>query len=359
MKKLNIRQHIMTAISFMIPYVVASGMLMVLGNVMGGEVLGEFTADISVPDMLSSLGATGLGFLPIIISTGIAYSIADRPGIAPGVLLGLLSQVNGYGFLGGLLSGFLVGYLVVYLIKIIKAPEWMEGLVPQLILPLLSTAIVGLLMQYIIGVPIIALTNGITNLLINMQGSSVILLGLTIGVLSAIDYGGPINKTVFVFASGVMTEGVGGPIAVLILASMVAPFGLTIGYWLSKVLNKDIYSDTEVDNLKSAFLMGCAQITEGSFPIILNDLIRITIATGLGAGVGGAMALYFGVSSTVPAGGFFALPGINEPLMWLLSLAMGSLVTAVVVVFTKRKPEEELLQEVEEKDLDLNRIKIS
>lgn len=357
MKKLNIRQHIMTAISFMIPFVVTAGMLMVLGNVLGGEVIDTFTGEMALPDMLSSIGATGLGFLPIIISTGIAYSIADRPGIAPGVLLGLLSQVNGFGFLGGLISGFLVGYLVNFLKGVLKVPEWMEGLVPQLILPLLSTLIVGLLMQYVIGIPIIALTDAITNLLLNMQGGSVILFGFIIGVLSAIDYGGPINKTVFVFASGVMTEGIGGPIATLILSSMVAPFGLTIGYWLSRVLKRDIYSDTEVDNLKSAFLMGCAQITEGSFPIILNDLLRITIATGLGAGVGGAMAMFFGVSSSVPAGGFFALPGINKPGMWLLSLLVGSLVTAVVVVFTKRKPKEEIV--LEEKELDLSRVKIS
>lgn len=357
MKKLNLRKHVMTAISLMIPYVVTAGMLMVIGNVAGGAGIEDWGASFTLPDMLTSLGGTALGFLPVIISTGIAYSIADRPGIAPGVLLGLLSKVNGYGFLGGLLSGFMVGYLVNYLKKVIKVPEWMEGLVPQLILPLSATLIVGLIMQYIVGVPIIALTDGVTNLLMNMQGGSVAVFGFIIGVLSAIDYGGPINKTVFVFASGVMTEGVGGPIATLILASMVAPFGLTIAHFLSKLFHKEIYSQEEIDNLKSAFLMGCAQITEGSFPIILNDLLRITIATGLGAGVGGAMAMSFGVSSTVPAGGFFALPGINRPGYWLLSLLVGSLITGIVVLLTKRKPSDRLEQE--EKELDLSKVTIS
>lgn len=360
MGNLQLKKHAMTAISYMIPFVCTAGMLMVIGNIFGGQSIADWKGQFSIADVLTSLGGEGLGFLPVIIATGIAYSIADRPGIAPGVLLGLLSKVNGYGFLGGLLSGFLVGYLVNFLKKVIKVPHWAEGILPQLILPLTSTLIIGLVMQYIIGVPILFITDFITSLLMNMQGGSIIIFGLVIGALSAVDYGGPINKVVFVFAAGLLSEGIGGPIATLIMASMVAPFGLTLCYFLSRLIKRDLYSKQEIDTLKSAFLMGCCQITEGSYPIILNDLVRICICTTTGAAVGGAFTLLFGCSSTVPAGGFFALPGINHPLLWCLSLFIGSAVCAIMLLFLKRKPAEEYdIEDFEEDELDLSSIRIS
>ncbi|MEG2489310.1 PTS fructose transporter subunit IIC [Anaerorhabdus sp.] len=360
MKKLQLRKHTMTSISYMIPYVCAAGMLMVIGNIFGGTSITNFNGSFTFADVLTTLGGNCLGFLPIIISTGIAYSIADRPGIAPGFILGVLSKTNGYGFLGGLISGFMVGFVCAWLKKSLKVPSWLEGLKPQLMLPLFTSLIVGVVMQYIIGIPIISLTNYITNMLVNMQGGSIILFGIVIGILSAIDYGGPINKVVFVFASGVMSEGIGEPIAILIMVSMVAPMGLTIGYFLAKLLKRNVYSKSEVDTLKSAFLMGCCQITEGSYPIILNDLGRITLCTAIGAAVSGAVSMMFGCSSTVPAGGFFALPGINNPLGWCIALLAGSFVFAVLVVFLKRKPDETAnLEDAIEEELDLSTLKIS
>lgn len=360
MKNLQLRKHTMTAISYMIPYVCAAGMLMVIGNVFGGTSITDFNGSFTFADVLTTLGGNCLGFLPIIISTGIAYSIADRPGIAPGFILGVLSKTNGYGFLGGLISGFMVGFFCAWLKKSLKVPSWLEGLKPQLMLPLFSALAIGLIMQYVIGIPIIALTNFITDLLVNMQGGSIILFGIVIGILSAVDYGGPINKVVFVFASGVMSEGIGEPIAILIMVSMVAPMGLSIGYFLSKLCKKDIYSKSEVDTLKSAFLMGCCQITEGSYPIILNDLGRITLCTAFGAAVSGALSMVFGCASSVPAGGFFALPGISNPLGWCISLFAGSAVFAIFLIFLKRKPSENQdLDEAEEVELDLSSLKIS
>ncbi|MBU2701258.1 PTS system fructose-specific IIC component [Sporomusaceae bacterium BoRhaA] len=360
MHDLQLKKHAMTGISYLIPYVCAAGMLMVIGNICGGHTITDYRGRFSIPDALTTLGGDGLGLLPVFISTFIAYSIADRPGIAPGFLLGLLCKANGFGFLGGLLSGYLGGFVVNWLKKVIKVPSFAEGIVPQMILPLLTTIIVGLFMEYIVGVPIIALTDGINTLLISLQGgSSIIILGLILGTLSAIDYGGPINKVVFVFVLGFMTEGIGAPIATLISASMIAPFGLTIGYFLSRILKRDLYSQQEVDALKSAFLMGCCQITEGSYPIILNDLVRITICTGVGAAVDGALTMYWDCSSTVPAGGFFALPGISHPGLWLLSLLIGSCVFAVLIQLLKRKPSEEIEIDDTEEDLDLSSIKIS
>lgn len=360
MGDLHLRKHAMTGISYMIPYVCAAGMLMVIGNIFGGHTIQDYKAGFSIPDALTTLGGDGLGILPVFISTFIAYSIADRPGIAPGFLLGLLCKANGFGFLGGLLSGYLGGWMVNWLKKVIKVPSFAEGIVPQMILPLLSTIIVGIFMEYVVSIPILGITNGVNSLLINLQnGSSVLVLGAILGALAAIDYGGPINKVVFVFVLALMTQGIGAPISTLISASMIAPFGLTLGYFLSKVLNKDIFSQEEVDALKSAFLMGCCQITEGSYPIILNDLLRITICTGIGAAVDGALTMYWDCSSIVPAGGFFALPGIKNPGLWLLSLMIGSSVFAVLLQFLKRKPATADTEDEEERELDLNSIKIT
>lgn len=354
MKNLQAKKHMMTAIAYLIPFVASSGMLMVIGNIFGGTSVEALNASTSLPDLLTTLGGTALGFIPIIISTGIAYSIADKAGIAPGVVLGLLCKVDGYGFLGGLVSGFLVGYLTKWLLKVIKVPKWVQGLLPQLILPLLVALIVGTAMQYVIGVPIAWLTNTITNMLMSMQNNpgAAVMFGLVVGVLSAVDYGGPINKVVFTFAAGLLSEGIGGPIANLIQASMIAPFGLTIGYFISRGTGKTLFSTKEVDALKSAFVMGCFQITEGSFPIILNDLARITICTALGAGTSGALIGLFGVSSSVPSGGFLALPGLNKPLEWLLALLVGSIVFAIALQFLKHKPEEQAVEAEENIDLD-------
>ena len=220
----------MTAISYLIPFVSSAGMLMVIGNIFGGQGQEIYDSTMSIPDLFTTLGGSALGFIPVVVSAGIAYSIADRAGIAPGVILGILCQVNGYGFLGGIVTGFLVGYLTNWLLKNLKVPQWFQGLLPQLILPLTVSLIVAVLMQYIIGLPINWLTDSIVGLLVSMQQDpgTIILFGAVVGVLSAVDYGGPINKVVFAFAVGLLSENIGGPIANLIQASMVAPFGLTI-----------------------------------------------------------------------------------------------------------------------------------
>ena len=139
MKQLQVKKHMMTAISYLIPFVCAAGMLMVIGNIAGGTSVTDFSKQLAIPDLLTTLGGQALGFLPVVISTGIAYSIADKAGIAPGVIMGILCKADGYGFLGGLISGFLVGYLTAWLIKVIKVPQWIAGLLPQLILPLLGS----------------------------------------------------------------------------------------------------------------------------------------------------------------------------------------------------------------------------
>ena len=342
MKNLQLKKHLMTAIAYLIPYVAASGMIMVIGNLLGGTSLDAFSTTMSLPDLLTTLGGTCLGFIPVIVSAGISYSIADKAGIAPGVVLGILCKSSGFGFIGGIISGFLVGFLTRWLLKSLKVPSWVQGLLPQLILPLIGSLVIGLAMQYVIGVPITWLTDAITGLLKTMSGNTgaSVLFGLVVGILSAVDYGGPINKVVFAFSVGLLSEGQGGPIANLIQASMIAPFGLTIGYLISTATKRKLFSREEKEAIKTAFVMGVFQITEGSFPIILNDFFRITICTALGAGVSGALCGLWDISSKVPSGGFVAIPGINKPVLWLTALAIGSVVFAIALQFLKHTPED-------------------
>lgn len=361
MKDLQLKKHLMTAIAYLIPYVASSGMLMVIGNILGGTSVDALGPSVSVPDFLTTLGGTALGFIPVIMSTGIAYSIADKAGIAPGVVLGLLCQADGYGFLGGLVSGFLVGYLTSWLLKVIKVPDWVRGLLPQLILPLLGSLVVGLAMQYVIGVPILWITTAITDLLTSMQGNPgmQVAFGALVGLLAAVDYGGPINKVVFAFGVGLLSEGIGDVLSIVILVSMIAPFGLTLGYLISKVTKRDLYSQEEADALKSAFVMGIFQITEGSFPIILNDLLRITICTALGSAAAGALCGLVGTSTTVPSGGFLALPAINHPIEWLGILLVGSVIFAIAIQLLKRKPADIQPDEGDDDDSSLDDLSFS
>jgi len=166
MKKLNLKQHALTAISYMLPLVVAAGLLIAIGNLTGGQVIADYKAAYSVPDALVSLGVQGMGLLAPVIAAAIAYSIADRPGIAPGLFMGLIANSIGAGFLGGMLGGYLVGFFVNWLKNNLKVPVWAEGLMPMMIIPLISTVVIGILMYFVIGVPIVWATEALTNFLV-------------------------------------------------------------------------------------------------------------------------------------------------------------------------------------------------
>ncbi len=194
MKKLQIKKHALTAISYMLPLVVASGLLIAIGNLTNGQVIENYKAPYSIPDALVSLGVLGMGLLAPVIAGAIAYSIADRPGIAPGLLMGLIANSIGAGFLGGMLGGYLVGYFVLILVKYLKVPKWAQGLMPMMIIPLISSLVVGLLMYFVVGVPIVWATEAMTSFLQGMQGSMRFVFGAVLGAMAAFDFGGPVNK---------------------------------------------------------------------------------------------------------------------------------------------------------------------
>lgn len=361
MKRLQLKKHALTAISYMLPIVVTAGILIAIGNLTSGQVITDYNINYSVPDALVSLGVLGMGMLSPVIAGAIAYSIADRPGIGPGLFMGLIANSIGAGFLGGMLGGYIVGYFVLWLKNNLKVPKWAEGLMPMMILPLVSTIVVGLLMYYVIGVPIVWATDALTEFLMNLRGSASFVFGAILGGMAAFDFGGPVNKVASLFADGLLLEGIQEPEAVKILASMVPPFGVTISWVISKIIKKKKYSDSEVENIKLAFPMGIAMITEGVIPIAAVDPLRVILSCTTGAAVGGGLSMMWGVQSPVPSGGMFIVPAMNEPLLFTLALLIGSTVTAVLLVALKKEPSEELslMEEESEDELDMSYIKIS
>ncbi|MCH4168292.1 MAG: PTS fructose transporter subunit IIC [Streptococcaceae bacterium] len=359
MGNLQLKKHALTAISYMLPLVVTAGLLIAIGNLTGGEVISDYKASYSVWDALVSLGVLGMGLLAPVIAAAIAYSIADRPGIAPGLFMGLIANSIGAGFLGGMLGGFLVGWFVLLLKTKLKVPKWAEGLMPMLIIPLISTLFVGLLMYFVVGVPIVWLTEQLTSFLIGMQGSTRFVFGAIMGAMVGLDFGGPVNKVASLFADGLLLEGVYQPEAVKVLCSMVPPFGVTITLLLSKLFNKPKFNQEEEDNIKIAFPMGICMITEGVIPLAAVDPLRIIGSTVLGCGVCGALSMTFNVGSRVPSGGLFIVPSMTNPLMAFVSLLAGSIVMGVTLFIIKKKPSEATNEAVEEEALDLGSIKFN
>lgn len=358
MKKVlnELKRHALTAISYMLPLVVASGLLIAIGNLMGGEVIEDYTQPFSIASSLTSLGVLGMGLLAPFISGYIAYSIAERPGIAPGFLMGLIANALGAGFLGGMVGGYLIGYFVLWMRNTWKIPKWAEGLMPMMIIPTISSIVVGLFMFFVVGVPIRWFTEQLINFLENLDESSRIVYGFVFGVLGHIDYGGPISKVPNLFADGLLLEGVLEPEAIKVIGGIVPPVGITFGWLFSKLLKKRIFTKVEEDAIKVAFPMGLTMITEGVIPIAMNDLLRTLLATGMGTGVAGAINFYFQNGSPVPSGGIFVIPAMTKPFVAVSALLIGSIVTGLILVLIKKRITEEeyqSLQDEKEEETDL------
>lgn len=362
MKALNLKGHLLTAISYLIPIVCGAGFLIAIGMAFGGTSQSELIqGEFSIWDALATMGGAGLGLLPVVIATGISYSISGKPGIAPGFVIGLTANAIGAGFIGGILGGFLAGYLAVAIIKYFKVPRWAKGLMPTLIVPFFTSIIGGIIMVYVIGIPVAGFTSLLTNALNSLGTSSLLVFGGVVGLLSGVDFGGPINKTVFAFVLTMQAEGINGPITALQLVNTATPIGFGLAYFIAKVFRKNIYTQTEVETLKSAVPMGVVNIVEGVIPIVMNDIVRCVTAVAIGGAAGGAVSMALGADATVPFGGVFMLPTMSQPWTGAVAILVNVLVTALALVLIKKNVTQDDVdkqEEVEEDDIDLDDIKI-
>lgn len=328
----GVYKHLMTGVSNMLPLVVAGGLLIALSFAFGGiEVEGTFAQG------LSQIGASAAFALMIPVLSGfIAFSIADRLGLAPGLVGGMLASQTGAGFLGGIISGFLAGYIAKAARDYIKVPKSFDKLKAILIIPFVSTLIVGLLMVFVVGTPMKAIMDGLTNWLTSMESSNAVILGLVLGGMIAFDMGGPVNKAAYAFAVGLLASDVYGPMAAVMAAGMTPPLGL----WLATVLAPKKFNQEEKEAGKAASLLGLSFITEGAIPFAAADPVRIIPSIVTGSAVTGALAMIFDTTLRVPHGGIFVLPipnAVGNLGMYAVAIVVGTIVTALMTLALKRK----------------------
>ncbi len=329
-------KHLMTGVSFMLPFVVAGGLLIALGFALGGIYAGDPSHAGTLAHALFTIGATaGFSLIVPVLAGYISYSIADRPGIAPGMIGGVLAANLNAGFLGGIAAGFIAGYATDFLNRVIRLPKNLAGLKPVLILPLLGTLITGLSMQYAVGAAVAQALQALTNWLQSLQGTSSLILGLILGAMMAIDMGGPINKASYAFATGLITSQIYGPMAAVMAGGMTPPLALA----LACRLFKSRFTHDELEAGNAAAVLGLAFVTEGAIPFAARDPLRVIPALAVGSGLAGAISMLVGAELKVPHGGVFVLtiPGAATHLLgYIAALAAGTVASALLLGMLKR-----------------------
>ncbi len=326
----------------MIPFVVAGGITIALSFIFGIEVFKE--KGTLAAALMDIGGGSAFALMVPVLAGYIAYSIADRPGIAPGMIGGMLASKIGSGFLGGIIAGLIAGYTVQFLKKNIKLPRSLEGLMPVLILPLISSLFVGLLMIYVIGKPIETIMTGLTKWLEGMSGINAIILGAILGLMMAFDMGGPVNKVAYTFGVGLLGSAVYKPMAAVMAAGMTPPLGLA----LATIIFKKRFTKGEIEAGKAAWVLGISFITEGAIPFAAADPIRVIPSIMTGSAVAGALSMLFGATLRAPHGGIFVLPipnAVGNLGGYITAIAIGSIVTAFMVGFLKSIGKEKNQQE--------------
>lgn len=329
-------KHLMTGVSFMLPFVTAGGLLIALAFALGGIYAFDDAHKGTLAWSLFQIGAKS-GFMLMVpaLAGYIAYSIADRPGIAPGMIGGLVAVNMDAGFIGGILAGFIAGYGVHWINRALRLPRSLEGLKPVLILPVLGTLLVGLLMMYVIGTPVAALLAWLTDWLRGMEGSSAILLGLLLGGMMAVDMGGPVNKASYAFSTALISSQVYTPMAATMIGGMTPPLGIALAAWLFS----NRFTAEERGTAGAAGVLGLSFVTEGAIPYAARDPLRTIPALILGSAVAGAISMAAGVELKVPHGGVFVLPipnAVTHLGVYLLALLAGVAVTAIALRILKK-----------------------
>ncbi len=332
-EKTGVYKHLLTGVSYMLPMVVAGGLLIALSFVFGIE---AFKEEGTLAAALMKIGGeTAFQLMVPLLAGYIAYSIADRPGLAPGMIGGLLAGTLGAGFIGGIIAGFVAGYAAKAVSRWIPLPASIESLKPILIIPLLASLVTGLVMIYVVGTPVAKMLAGLTEFLDTMGTSNAILLGLLLGTMMCVDLGGPVNKAAYAFSVGLLASQSYAPMAATMAAGMVPPIGMGI----ATLIARRKFAQTEREAGKAALVLGCCFISEGAIPFAAKDPLRVIPASIAGGALTGALSMAFGAKLLAPHGGLFVLlipNAINHALLYLAAILAGSLVTGVIYAVIKR-----------------------
>jgi len=326
-------KHLLTGVSYMLPMVVAGGLLIALSFVFGIE---AFKEPGTLAAALKQVGDAAFMLMIPVLAGYIAYSIADRPGLAPGMIGGALASTLGAGFIGGIVAGFLGGYTARWINRGLKLPASVEALKPILLIPLFASLVTGMAMIYLVGGPVATALASMTQFLNSMGTTNAIALGVLLGAMMCVDLGGPINKAAYAFTVGLLASNVHGPMAVTMAAGMVPP----IGMGLATLFARSKFSAREREAGKAAGVLGMCFISEGAIPFAAKDPLRVIPASIVGGAVTGALVAWLGCRLVAPHGGFFVLliPGaMNRPWAYIGAILAGSLLTAVVYALIKQR----------------------
>ena len=364
----RIRQWLMTGVSYMIPFVAAGGIMIALGFMVAqlaggknGAIIVTKTFSLTGPPspnpthlvnimtdfnptdgmhwaaLLFLVGAAAFGFLVPILSGFIAFAIADRPGLAPGIVGGAIAATMGAGFLGGIATGFIGGFAALWISRW-SVPKGVRGVMPVVVIPLLSTIITGAALVLILGRPLKAMSDGLASWLGGLTGTNLIFLGVILGLMMGFDLGGPVNKVAYTFATtGLVAAGTSTDapalkiMAAVMAAGMVPPLGMA----LATTLRPKLFSEAERENGQAAWLLGASFITEGAIPFAAADPWRVILSSMSGGAVAGGLVMAFGNTLRAPHGGLWVVPLIGSPLLYVLAIAIGTVVTTAVVVALK------------------------
>ena len=326
-------KHLLTGVSFMLPMVVAGGLMIALSFVFG---IKAFEEEGTLAAALMQIGGGSAFKLMIPVLAGyIAYSIADRPGITPGMIGGWLAATLDAGFLGGIIAGFLAGYTASGLSRYVKLPQSIESLKPILIIPLVASMVTGLVMIYVVGTPVAGLMTALTEFLESMGSANAVLLGILLGAMMCFDLGGPVNKAAYAFGVGLLASETYAPMAAIMAAGMVPALGMGLASFIAR----SKFAEPEREAGKASFILGLCFISEGAIPFAAKDPLRVIPTCMVGGAVTGALSMLVGAKLLAPHGGLFVLlipNAINVPLMYLGAIVAGTLVTAISYAMIKK-----------------------
>ncbi len=320
-----------TGVSYMLPVVVVGGIFLAI-SLAGGEP-GENGMVVTNPFLknLGVIGMAGMTMMIPVLAGYIAYSIAGKPGLIPGLIVGYIANTPfgdsnvQTGFLGAMLMGVLSGYIARW-IKKWKVPTNLRAIMPILVIPIISSFIVSMIYFYVIAEPIAIFIKWLIAVLGNMQGGSAVILGIIVGAMAAFDMGGPVNKTATAFTLALMAEGIYGPNGAYRIAVAIPPLGLAISTFISRKK----YTADEKNLGISALFMGLIGITEGAIPFAVKSLKTVLPSIIIGSAVGAGLGMYHGVQCMVPHGGLIVIAGVNQaPLWYALDMFIGAIVTAI------------------------------
>ncbi|MEE1798035.1 fructose-specific PTS transporter subunit EIIC [Streptomyces sp. JV176] len=338
----KLRKWLMSGVSYMVPFVAAGGLLIALGFAIGGYTVDKapsvaehfvWTESMSWAALLFQIGGLAFGFLVPVLAGYIAYGMADRPGLVPGFVGGSIALTINAGFLGGLAAGLIAGG-VVMAIQRVKVPAALRGIMPVVVIPLVASAVVGFLMFLVVGKPIASLQEALSDWLSGLSGANAVILGVILGLMMCFDLGGPLNKVAYAFAVGGLAnpnEGSLKVMAAVMAAGMVPPLAMA----LATTVRGKLFTRTERENGKAAWVLGASFITEGAIPFAAADPLRVIPSAMAGGAVTGALSMLFECTLRAPHGGIFVIPLIGNPFLYLIAIAAGTAVTAGLVILLK------------------------